>query len=87
MQRKIGFIGCGNMAKAMIGGLVKSDYTNPDNIYASNRSMPSLEEMKNLYNIHITLDNLIIAKECEIVFLSVTPDLYPSVIEQIKETI
>ena len=35
MDKIIGFIGCGNMGQAMIGGLVKSDTIAPKNIIAS----------------------------------------------------
>ncbi|AGK53518.1 pyrroline-5-carboxylate reductase [Bacillus sp. 1NLA3E] len=87
MNRKIGFIGCGSMAKAMIGGIVKSGHTSPDNIYASNRSLSNLEEMKQAYGIQIKEDNREVAQNCNIIFLSVTPDMYESVIEQIRESI
>ncbi len=87
MKRKIGFIGCGSMAKAIIGGIIKSGYTSPNNLYAANRSLPNLEEMKQEYGIHITVDNLEVAQDCDIIFLSVTPDMYEPVIEQIRDSV
>ncbi|CAM3913866.1 pyrroline-5-carboxylate reductase [Mesobacillus zeae] len=87
MAREIGFIGCGNMAKAMIGGIVGSGYTHATRVYASNRSMGSLEEMKERFGIHVTTDNAEIARKCDIVFLSVTPDLYEKVIGDIKDIV
>lgn len=87
MIRKIGFIGCGNMAKAMIGGLITSGYAAPSSVYASNRSKDNLDEMSKKYGIQVTQNNLTIAKECEIIFLAITPDNYSSVIQQIKDTI
>lgn len=87
MNRKIGFIGCGSMAKAMIGGMVKSGIASPGQIYASNRSMPSLEEMSQAYGIHITQDNLVVASECGMIFLAVKPNVYPEVIDQIKDSV
>ena len=41
MNKKIGFIGCGNMGKAMLNGLISSNYTNVDNIMVSTRSEES----------------------------------------------
>ena len=38
MKYKIGFIGCGNMASAMIGGIVRRNILKPQEIIASNRS-------------------------------------------------
>jgi len=87
MNRKIGFIGCGNMAKAMIGGMVKSAFSHTDHIYASNRSRNNLEEMEQAYGIQTTDDNLVIAKECRTVFLAVKPEMYSPVIQQIKDAI
>lgn len=38
MNRKIGFIGCGNMGKAMLGALVKADNISNDNIIVSTKA-------------------------------------------------
>ena len=87
MDKKIGFIGCGNMATTMIRGIVKSGLITPDNIYASNPSMSNLEEITNAHAINITQDNQIVAEKCDIVFLSVQPHLYSTVIAEIKEVV
>jgi pyrroline-5-carboxylate reductase len=87
MNKRIGFIGCGSMAKAMIGGIIKSGYAGPGNVYASNTSPGNLEQMKEWYGIATTMDNLEVARECRILFLSVTPDKYAAVIDEIKDSI
>lgn len=87
MQRKIGFIGSGNMAEAIIGGLVKSELTEPTNIYASNRTMPKLLDLQVTYGINIAEDNKDVARKSDIVFLSVTPDKYPTIIDEIKDIV
>ncbi|MPW26641.1 pyrroline-5-carboxylate reductase [Alkalibaculum sp. M08DMB] len=87
MDKKIGFIGCGNMAKAMIGGLIKKDFIHSSSIYASNPSLESLDEVKSSFGVHITQNNLVIAKECDIIFLSVKPYMYEKIIAQIKDEI
>ena len=38
---KIGFIGCGNMASAMIGGILKKQVASPEEILASARTEAS----------------------------------------------
>lgn len=83
MNKKIGFIGCGNMAAAMIAGLVKKGIDG-GRIYASNPSREKLERLKKLYNINITMDNKEAAGS-DIVFFSVKPNKYPYVIEEIKD--
>ena len=46
MNRKIGFIGCGNMGRAMLGALVKSNDINNDNIIVSTKSEESAKRIK-----------------------------------------
>ncbi|MFS0672069.1 pyrroline-5-carboxylate reductase [Ornithinibacillus sp. 179-J 7C1 HS] len=87
MKRKIGFIGSGNMAEAIIGGILTSEFASPENIYASNRTMPKLLDLKVTYGINIAEDNKEVADRCDIVFLSVTPDKYPFIIEEIKDVV
>ncbi|MBB5183553.1 pyrroline-5-carboxylate reductase [Catenisphaera adipataccumulans] len=81
---KLGFIGCGNMANAMINGIVASQVVKPDEIIASNRSMPALEKAQAAYGIHVTQNNNE-AAEADIVFLCVKPKVYPEVIKQIRD--
>ncbi|MCM3585474.1 pyrroline-5-carboxylate reductase [Mesobacillus maritimus] len=87
MNRKVGFIGCGNMSKAIIGGIVNSGYMSPNEIFVSNRSLPSLEEVKRKYEVHTTQDNVEVAQNCDLIFLAVKPYQYATVIEQIKEVV
>ncbi|SHI84521.1 pyrroline-5-carboxylate reductase [Geosporobacter subterraneus DSM 17957] len=87
MDKKIGFIGCGNMAMAMIQGIIKSKQIKPNQIYASNPSMGNLEKAKKLHNIHITQDNRLVAEICDVVFLSVQPHLYAAIIGEIKDVV
>lgn len=87
MSKKIGFIGCGNMAKAMIGGIIESKIVSPENIIASDGYMPSLEASKEKYGIRISKDNKEVAAESDIVFLAVKPNMYEDVISEIKDSV
>lgn len=87
MEGTVGFIGCGNIAKAMIGGMVKSQIISPTQIIASNRSRELLEEAKASFGIRTTPDNKIVAKEADILFLTISSKSYPEVIAEIKDFI
>ncbi|SET16575.1 pyrroline-5-carboxylate reductase [Oceanobacillus limi] len=87
MNKKIGFIGSGHMAEAIIGGIVQSGFARPEDVLASNRTMPKLMDVRENYGIQIAENNIDVAHSCEIVFLSVTPDKYPTVIDEIKDAI
>ncbi|MBX4270987.1 pyrroline-5-carboxylate reductase [Clostridium estertheticum] len=84
MDKTIGFIGCGNMARAMISGIVKSNLVPSENIIASNPSDKNLSKVKEEHNIIVTNDNIEVAKFSNIVILAVKPYKYLDVIEEIK---
>ena len=87
MSKKIGFIGSGNMGGAMIGGIIKASLTAKENIYVSDINEASLNKMKESYGVNTTTDNAELAKECDIIVLSVKPFLYSVVINQIKDVV
>lgn len=84
MESKIGFIGCGNMASAMIAGIINSNVALPCNIIGSNPSKGKLISLKEKYKINITSSNIECIAFSNILFLSVKPNKYASVIEEIK---
>ena len=86
MDKKIGFIGCGNMAQAMISALVKSKLIESNQIIVSNRSKNILEKMNKEYGITIASNNIEVAEKCDIVFLAVKPNLYEMVMKEIKDS-
>ncbi len=85
MNNKVGFIGCGNMAQAMIGGIVKSGIVSKDSIIGSNSGDKNLNITKEKYGIETTKDNKEVAKAADILIIAVKPHIYPAVIEEIKD--
>lgn len=84
---KISFIGCGNMAGAMMQGILESGQCEPSDLMASDLSEAALEEKKNKLGIQTTMDNKEAASFADVVFLSVKPQFYESVISEIKNTV
>ena len=84
MNKTVGFIGCGNMAQAMIGGIVKSNLVSSERVIASNPTDKNLNKVKEKYNILVTQDNREVAKFSDIVILAVKPYKYFEVIDEIK---
>jgi pyrroline-5-carboxylate reductase len=87
MNKKIGFIGCGKMAQAMIGGLIDSNVIERQQIFVSARSNETLIKVKDLYNVQTLNSNIDLAMQVDYLFLAVKPDLYPTIIEEIKEVV
>ncbi|WP_139902050.1 pyrroline-5-carboxylate reductase [Clostridium thermarum] len=87
MNKKIGFIGCGNMGQAMIGGIIKSGITSPENIITSDMNESFLHSMKNKYGLLTTLDNTEVASFSDIIILAVKPNIYEKVIKEISPVV
>ncbi len=87
MSKMIGFIGCGNMGKAMLGALVKADTIDINNIIVSTKSQASADKIRSDYSIETTLDNKEVAKRSDILFLAVKPYFFEEVVREIKDSI
>ncbi len=84
-MKKLGFIGVGNMAGAMIGGILKGGKAAAEDVIGSCRSTLSRERAGQLYGIEMTGDNRKVAQEAQILFLCVKPQFLDGVLEQIRD--
>ena len=50
---KIGFIGLGNMATAMIGGMLQKGIAKPEDIIGSSKTETTAEKVKTKFNINL----------------------------------
>ena len=83
---KLGFIGTGNMAGAMIGGIIKKGLMKPEEIIGSDILEAGREKVRKLYGISVTDNNKEVAK-ADIIVLSVKPQYYVQAIAEIKDEI
>lgn len=83
----IGFIGLGNMAKAMIGGMLEGELAVPDHIIGSARTLKTRQNVRDTYKITVTEDNREVARKANILILAVKPQILQEVITQIREVI
>ncbi|QYJ88961.1 pyrroline-5-carboxylate reductase [Shewanella halotolerans] len=79
-QKKICFIGAGNMTRSITSGLVKGGYA-PELIHATNPSEAKLVALKNDLGIQVSHDNLQAADEADVIVLAVKPQLMQQVCE------
>jgi pyrroline-5-carboxylate reductase len=79
IQKKIGFIGTGNMAQAMISAWLESGTSTPDKIYGTNRTEGKIKRLADELGIVALRNNEELIDQCEIVVLAVKPqDLVPA---------
>ena len=81
---RFGFIGAGNMAQAMIGGILKAKLVSKDEIIASAATQKTLDAVKDKFGVQTTLDNQEIAK-ADMIFLAVKPIYCEQVLQEIKD--
>lgn len=83
MGKTIGFIGCGNMGQAMLKGMLDSKLFKADMIIAST-TLRSYEKLQQKLNIKVVTNNLEVADFSDIIILSVKPEKFKSIIDEIK---
>ena len=83
-DKKIGFIGSGNMGEAMIGGLIDSGAAQPENIICSDVREELLEEMAAKFGVRTATSNTAVATEADIVILAIKPQIMVPVLQEVK---
>ena len=83
----IGFIGLGNMAKAMIGGILQKGLMGPNEIIGSANTEETCLKVANKYGIQTRNSNAAVAKEADIIVLAVKPQYLKVVIADIMDSI
>ena len=84
---KIGFIGGGNMASAMIGGMIRKGVVSADDILVSVRTEKSVERLTNQFGVKATTDNEAVVAGSDLVFLAVKPNQIKNIINLVKNFI
>ena len=84
---KLGFIGTGNMAGAIMGGVIKSNVFKPEEIIGADLFAPGREKVKELYGINVTDSNKEVIEKSEVVIFSVKPQFYADVIQEVKDLV
>jgi pyrroline-5-carboxylate reductase len=78
--RGIGFLGAGNMAGALIRGLLQAGVVEPENIRASDPRADRLEQLAKEYGVSVTLDNHALVRQSRILVLAVKPQVVDKVL-------
>lgn len=80
----IAFIGAGNMAGSLIGGLIADHYP-ANKILASNPLLDRLESLQLNFGIETTPNNHVVAEKADVIVLAVKPVNLKSVVTELRE--
>lgn len=88
-SKKIAFIGSGNMGEALLGGLLKAELTNPENLIATDIRDYRLKEVAQKWNVETTTNNHEAVRFADIIVLCVKPQalelMLDGILKDIKE--
>ena len=86
-NKKIGFIGGGNMAEAMIKGLLSASFIEAKNVFVSEPSEAKRDTLHAEYKIKVSADNRELVKKCDIIILAVKPQIVQKVLRDIASLV
>lgn len=83
----LGFVGCGNMARAMLQGILQKKLYNSEDIIVSRRNEKALAEIKEQLSVNVTADNAEVAQKADVLVLAVKPFQFETVIGEIRDVV
>lgn len=84
---KIGFIGCGNMASAIISGVLSKKAFDENDINIFDIYSPACEKIKAEYDVNICADEIDVVIKSDAVILAVKPNILADVLKKISSVI
>jgi len=84
MNKKIGFIGCGKMASAIIAGILKSDLREKLEIKGSEINPEAAQNAEKRLGITVLTDNSSLVMDSDVIFIATKPNYVGDILEEIK---
>ena len=82
-SKRLGFLGAGNMAAALIKGLLHGNVLPAERITASDAKAERLAFLHTTHGIRTTPDNHALVRDCDVVVLAVKPQVIDKVLTEI----
>jgi len=86
-MERIGFIGAGNMAEALIKGIITAGVYSPDSIFVSDIRLDRLTYLAKHYHVQTVDENAALAGKADILVLSVKPQNMTEALQSIKDAV
>lgn len=81
--KRIGFVGGGNMAEALIAGLTSKKLLGPAQIHVSEPRAPRRRQLQKKYRVRGVSDNPSLARIVDVMILAVKPQVMPQVMAEL----
>ena len=86
-MKKVGFIGAGNMAGALIKGLINAQLYTPPEIIVSDALPAQLRKIKRRYQVEGTQQNRTVVQQAQTIVLAVKPQIIDQVLAEIQPVV
>ena len=86
-EGKLGFIGAGNMATALVKGLTRSGLYTPDRLLASDPDESKIKAITESFGLEESRNNRALVRDSAIVLIAVKPQVIREVLEDVKDEI
>ena len=84
---KFGIIGCGNMGKAILSGILRKGLVEAENVYVSERTDELAAAIKEKFGVNACSDNALVASTADVLLLAVKPQMLEDVVGSLKDSI
>ncbi len=85
--KRLAFVGGGNMAEAMIRGLLAAKLMAPDDLFVSDVREERLATLHETYRVHTSTSNAEVASKAEIILLAVKPQIMTEVLDGLIDVV
>lgn len=82
MESKVVFVGAGNMAEAIVSGMIASEFCAPGKIVMTDVRPERLADLENEYRVVTSTDNQVV-KNAEMIVLAVKPQVMAEVLREL----
>src|SRR5262245_10034872 len=83
IEKKIAFLGGGQMTEALIGGVLAAQLCSAQSIWATDPVSTRRDHLKGAFGIRVGEDNRAAVAWAEVVLLAVKPQILPSLLEEV----
>lgn len=84
---QLGFIGCGNMGRAMMSGVLDKGWTTAERVVIHTHRKETMDALVAQYGVAVADSNRALAENADIIVLAVKPNIYADVLADIREVL
>lgn len=84
---QLGFIGCGNMGRAMMSGALEKGWTKAERVVIHTHRKETMDTLAAQYGVAVADSNRALAENADIIVLAVKPNIYADVLADIREVL